>query len=297
MVSGSLETIRRSGNSAKTTLNEDRHMFNRFYGTKTQNPLDNDALRRMAPSVFAETKHASRKETYKFIPTINIVDALRKEGFLPVYASESRVRDESKKGFAKHLLRFRQHDGFSTVGEVKPEIVLLNSHDGTSSYQLSAGLYRLVCSNGLIVADGQIDCVRVRHSGNVVDNVIEGTYKIVTETPKVLEQMEVMRDINLTRAEQVVFADAAKGLRWDADAVNVDSESLLNIRRSSDRSPDLWTTFNILQEKLLKGGVEVQNKETKRSQRAREVKGVSENVRLNKSIWTLAEEMRKLKAA
>jgi hypothetical protein len=272
-------------------------MFNRFYGTKTQSPLDNNELRRLAPSVFAETKHESRKETYKFIPTINIVEALRNEGFLPVYASESRVRDESKKGFAKHLLRFRQHDGFSTVGEVKPEIVLLNSHDGTSSYQLSAGLYRLICSNGLIVADSQLDCVRVRHSGNVVDNVIEGTYKIVTETPKVLEQMEVMRGLNLTRAEQGIFAEAAKGLRWDADEVNVSADALLNIRRSADRSTDLWTTFNVLQEKLLKGGVEVQNKETKRSQRAREVKGVSENVRLNKAIWTLAEEMRKLKAA
>ncbi|WP_240348436.1 DUF932 domain-containing protein [Methylomonas sp. EFPC1] len=259
--------------------------------------MDNDQLRRMAPSVFAEHKHESRKNSYKFIPTIDIVEALRDEGFLPVYASESRVRDESKKGFAKHLLRFRQHDGFSAVGEVKPEIVLLNSHDGTSSYQLSAGLYRLVCSNGLIVSDGQIDCVRVRHSGNVVDNVIEGTFKIVKETPKVLEQMEVMRGLNLTRAEQGIFAEAAKGLRWDAEEVIVKNDDLLRVRRDADRSPDLWTTFNVLQEKMLKGGVEVENKETRRSQRAREVKGVSENVRLNKAIWTLAEEMRKLKTA
>ncbi|MDT4292386.1 DUF932 domain-containing protein [Methylomonas sp. MO1] len=273
-------------------------MFNnRFYGTKTQSSLDNDALRRLAPSVFAETKHESRKETYKFIPTINIIEALRNEGFLPVYAAESRVRDETKKGFAKHLLRFRQHDGFSIVGDVKPEIVLLNSHDGTSSYQLSAGLYRLVCSNGMIVADGQIDCVRVRHSGNVIDNVIEGTYKIITETPRAIEHMDAMRGLNLTRDEQGIFAEVAKGLRWDADETNVKNDELLRPRRDADRSPDLWTTFNVLQEKLLKGGVEVQNKKTKRSQRAQEVKGVGENVRLNKAIWTLAEEMRKLKAA
>jgi hypothetical protein len=292
---GRILTIR-PGNSAKAIF-EDRHMLNRFYGTNVQNPLDNDALRRLAPSVFADSKHESRGDRYKFIPTINIVEALRKEGFLPVYASESRVRDVTKKGFAKHLLRFRQHDGFSTVGEVKPEIVLFNSHDGTSSYQLSAGLFRLVCSNGMIVADSNIDCVRVRHTGNVIDNVIEGTFKIVQETPKAIEQMEVMRGLELTKAEQGIFAEAAKGLRWDADEVNVNADALLNIRRSADRSPDLWTTFNVLQEKLLKGGVEVQNKETKRSQRAREVKGVSENVRLNKAIWTLADEMRKLKTA
>jgi hypothetical protein len=288
----------RPGNSAKAILSEVVTMFNnRFYNTMNQGPLENDALRRLAPSVFAEAKHGSRAETYKFIPTINIVDALRKEGFLPVFASESRTRSEDKKGFAKHLIRFRQHDGFSSVGEVKPEIVLVNSHDGTSSYQLSAGLYRLICSNGMIVSDGQIDCVRVRHSGNVVDNVIEGTYRIVTETPKAIEHMDAMRGLMLTRAEQGIFAEAAKGLRWDGEEVSVNNADLLRPRRTADQSADLWTTFNVLQEKVLKGGVSVQNLNTKNSQRAREVKSVTENVRLNKALWTLAEEMKKLKAA
>lgn len=272
-------------------------MNNRFFNTLSQNPLDNDALRRLAPSVFAEDKHASRKESYKFIPTINVVEALRIEGFLPVFAAESRTRAEDKRGFAKHLLRFRQHDGFSKVGEVKPEIVLVNSHDGTSSYQLSSGLFRLACLNGMIVSDGEIDCVRVRHSGNVVNNVIEGTYKIVTETPKAIEHMELMRDLSLSPDEQYIFAKAAKGLRWDEEAVQVNSEELLRPRRSADQGNTLWQTFNVLQEKILKGGVSVRNLETHNAQRAREVKSVTENVRLNKALWTLAEEMRKLKAA
>jgi len=272
-------------------------MLRSFYGTKTQNPLDNDQLHRLAPSVFAEHKHESRADSYKFIPTINIVEALRNEGFLPVFATESRVRDVTKKGFAKHLLRFRQHDGFSTVGEVKPEIVLVNSHDGTSSYQLSAGLYRLVCSNGMIVSDGQIEAIRVRHSGDVVNNVIEGTYHVVEQTPKAIECMEAMQGIELSPAERRIFANAAKELRWDTEALAVDNDALLLPRRTGDRSNDLFTTMNVLQEKVIRGGVNVMNKETRRSHRAREVKGVSENVKLNKAIWTLAEEMRKLKAA
>ncbi len=265
--------------------------------TKFQNPLTNDQLYRFAPSVFAEEKHESRKESYKFIPTINIVEALRNEGFFPVSASESRVRDDSKKGYAKHLLRFRQHDAFTNVGDVKPEIVLLNSHDGTSSYQLSAGLYRLVCSNGMIVADSQIDAVRVRHSGNVIDNVIEGTYNIVREIPKVIEHMDIMKEISLYPDEQLALTEAAKVLRWDSEEVEVDNKELLRPRRMADKSTDLWTTFNILQEKILGGGVMVQNKETQRSQRAREVKSVTENVRLNKSLWVLAEMMQQLKTA
>lgn len=270
---------------------------NRFYGTNSQRPLENDELRRMAPSVFADDKHDSRGDRYKFIPTINVVDALRTEGFFPVFAAESRVRDVNKKGFAKHLIRFRQHDGFSTVGEVKPEIVLVNSHDGTSSYQLSSGLFRLACSNGMIVSDGEIDCVRVRHSGNVVDNVIEGTFRIVNETPKAIERMDAMQQLVLSHGEKQAFAEAAKVLRWDGEEMRVDNAELLRPRRSSDRSDNLWMTFNVLQEKILKGGTRVQNIETRNTQRAREVKSVTENVRLNKALWTLAEEMRKLKTA
>ncbi|MGJ0490971.1 DUF932 domain-containing protein [Methylobacter sp.] len=270
---------------------------NRFYNTLSQLPLENDQLRRLSPSVFADNKHESRGDRYKFIPTINVVEALRNEGFFPVFASESRARSENKKGFSKHLIRFRQHDGFSTVGEIKPEIVLVNSHDGTSSYQLSSGLFRLACSNGMIVSDGEIDCVRVRHSGNVIDNVIEGTYRIVNETPKAIEHMDAMRSLTLTNGEKKAFAEAAKMLRWDPEEMAVNNNELLRPRRSSDQSGDLWTTFNILQEKIIKGGTYVQNKETHNTQRAREVKSVTENVRLNKALWTLAEEMRKLKAS
>jgi len=266
-------------------------------GTRAQQPLDNDHLRYLAPSIFAETKHESRADRYAFIPTINVVEALREEGFLPVYATESRTQDESKKSFAKHLLRFRQHDGFNQIGEVKPEIVLVNSHDGTSSYQLSSGLFRLVCMNGMVVSDGQIDTVRVRHSGNVVDNVIEGTYRILDETPKALEHMSAMQSVGLSGAEKNIFADAAKELRWNSDEFEIRNEDLLRPRRYEDKGNDLWTAFNVVQEKTLRGGVHVRNKEKRTVRRAGEVKSVTENVRLNKALWSLAEKMAELKAA
>ena len=120
---------------------------------------------------------------------------------------------------------------------------------------------------------------------------------MVSQTPKALEQMELMQGIDLSPAERRIFAEAAKELRWDADEVAVDNDALLLPRRTGDRAGDLFTTFNVLQEKVIRGGVNVMNKETRRSHRAREVKGVSENVKLNKALWTLAEEMRKLKAA
>ena len=121
-------------------------------------PLTDDTLRAYAPSIFAEAKHASRSERYAYIPTIHVLNGLRKEGFLPFYVAQSRTRHEDRREFTKHLLRLRHvnHIQALTVGSEFPEISLLNSHDGTSSYQMDAGIYRLVCSNGLIVDAGDV---------------------------------------------------------------------------------------------------------------------------------------------
>jgi uncharacterized protein DUF932 len=44
------------------------------------------------------------------------------------------------------MLRFRHEDVSQSlaVDDVIPEVVLINSHDGTSAYKLIAGLYRLM---------------------------------------------------------------------------------------------------------------------------------------------------------
>lgn len=271
---------------------------------RTQTPLANDQLFRMAPSIFAEGKHDSRSERYQYIPTIQVVEELRKEGFYPVLATESKARSEDKKGYTKHMIRFRGHDGFNNVGDIQPELVLVNAHDGTAGYNFYSGLYRYACANGWIVMLSEMERVSVRHTGNVLHNVIEGTYKVLESMPIVMERRELMLDINLNAEERHVFANAVKSLRWDGDKAHVNNDALLRPLRSSDRATDLWTTANILQEKVIRGGVRVApiDQETHepqgwKAQRAREVKSVSENVRLNTALWTLAEEMRKLKAA
>lgn len=97
-------------------------------------PLTNDELQRIVPSAFSEEKHDSRSERYTYIPTIVILDRLRDEGFQPYYATQSRTRDQDKRDFTKHMLRLRRHDQIN--GKEVPEIILLNSHDGSSSYKM-----------------------------------------------------------------------------------------------------------------------------------------------------------------
>src|SRR5262249_39656086 len=145
--------------------------------------LTNDQLHRSAPSIFASTPWHHMSDGYRFVPTIEVVDLLRGRGFQPVRAQQSRSRIEGKGAFTKHLIRFR-HDSLidaPRVGEEIPELVLVNSHDGTSSYQLMAGIFRLVCSNGLVVQSTDFGSIRVHHSGgkDFQQRVIDATYQIV----------------------------------------------------------------------------------------------------------------------
>lgn len=263
------------------------------FAFRSNEPLTNDQIARYAPSVLAEEAHESRGERYAFIPTIHVLEGLRKEGFQPFEVRQTKCRDEGKRDFTKHLIRLRHADAITSQGEV-PEIVLLNSHDGTSSYQLLAGLFRFVCQNGLIAGDICND-IRVRHSGRVVDDVIEGSYRVLDNIRLVQDRVEQYRAIDLAPEEQNAFAQSAALLRWDEDKVPVDAERILAVRRWEDRKTDLWTTFNRAQENLLNGGLRGRTTTGKRTT-TRAVGGVNENVRLNKALWTLADSLARFKS-
>jgi hypothetical protein len=260
---------------------------------RSDSPLSDDQILRAAPSVFADAPHGSRSARYAYIPTCEVVNGLRSEGFQPFMACQARSRIEGKAEFTKHMLRFR-HVG-QINGETANEIILVNSHDGTSSYQMLAGCFRFVCHNGLICGD-TVEDFRVRHSGDILNNVIEGAYRIVDEFEQVESSKDLMQSIQLTQGQQNAFANAALQLRYDPeDNVPIDADKLNTTRRVADRGADLWRTFNRVQENIMQGGLRGFNRNGGRMT-TRQVTGVSENVRLNRALWTLAEEMAKLAA-
>ncbi len=139
-------------------------------------PLTREELMQVVPSVFGEEKHTSRSENYTWIPTITVLESLQREGFQPFFACQTRVRDPGRRGYTKHMLRLRRNG--EITGQHVPEIILLNSHDGSSSYQMLPGYFRAICTNGLVCGQS-LGEVRVPHRGNVVDRVIEGAYEVV----------------------------------------------------------------------------------------------------------------------
>lgn len=263
--------------------------------------LDNDMLRRLAPSVFAEAPHESRSSRYDYIPTSRIVDGLREEGFEPVKVITSRTSDESKKGFEKHMIRFRQRStGQISVGDTFPEVVLVNSHDGSTSYNLMAGLFRLACSNGMIVPQDEVGEIHIRHKGGqVIDDVIDASFTVLDQSMRAIEVIDQWKGIELDTRQQAALAVGAHYLKFADKDGQIDTpitpDQLLTPRRVGDRSNDLWSTFNVVQENVIKGGLRgvrpAQGQKKHRRVTTREVKGIDGNVHLNKALWKLAEAL------
>jgi hypothetical protein len=264
------------------------------------NVLTNDQIRTIAPSAFASAAHESRSERYAYVPTVNVIDAMRGEGFLPVSATQSRSRIPGKSDFTKHMIRFRRDDGAQALtralGDVSAEVVMINSHDGTSAYNLLSGLFRLVCLNGMVASMGDLESVKIPHSGKIIDRVIEGSYRVIDGSRKALDTAHAWKGIELSKDEQMVFARSAAQLRFDPETQPVNIGRLIAPRRIEDRSNDLWTVFNRAQEGIIRGGQHYVSA-TNRRQTARAVQGIDKNVGLNQALWTLGAEMAKLKGA
>jgi len=262
---------------------------------RSNEPLSDDQLRRVAPSIFAEAAHVSRSDRYTYIPTSTVLAGLRKEGFEPFMVAQTRVRDDSKREHTKHMLRLRHA---SQINDAEAnEVILLNSHDGTSSYQMLSGLFRFACSNGLVCGETFAD-IRVPHKGKVVDEVITGAFEVLDGFDLVRESRDSMRAVALDAAESDIFARAALALKYEPSATApppITESQVLRPRRSADSAPDLWSTFNVLQENLVRGGLPARTKNGRR-QSTRPVEGLDTNVKINRALWMLAEEMRRLKS-
>lgn len=273
--------------SLATRFAKNRHTI------QSNEALSDAEIRRVVPSIFAEDKHASRSERYTHIPTAEVLSGLRREGFEPFMATQSRTRDASKREHTKHMLRLR-HPSQARGSEVN-EVILINSHDGSSCYQMLAGVFRFVCANGLIYGDAALD-VRVPHKGPVIDQVVGGAFEVLDGLTRVIDEREVMKGVSLNQGEQAAFARAALALRFDTESgpAPVTETQVLRARRSEDRANDLWTTFNRVQENLLQGGLRGRSLLGKQTS-TRAVVGIDQGVKLNRALWVLADEMRKLR--
>lgn len=284
----------------------------------------------LAPGAVATLKSISAYERgpglsdkYELFSTLNVVSSLAQANWLPVMAQEQSIRSLDRDGFQKHMVRFRQPtDTPVTLNGILPELILTNAHDGRSRYCLMAGFFRLACLNGLIVSQAEFASIFFRHIGFDEKDVIEASYKVIEDVPKIAEKIEDYRKIELDPREQRALAESALILRFSKpestistpfEEINQDSgeltidqrtfsvNSLLRPLRKLDEKPTLWNIFNVVQEKISKGnGFEntIHKNETlvtKINKKVRGINGINQNIEFNRGLWHLMEEMRKIK--
>ncbi len=256
---------------------------------QSHSPLTELTLQRVVPSIYADNAHESRTDQYTQIPTADLLASLSNEGFEPFYAAQAGVRDISRYGFAKHVIRFRHRSELEDVTGTMNEIILVNAHDGSSSYRLLSGCFRFVCLNGLI-SGNTVDEVRIRHRGDIADQVIEGAYRVLKSSSTMTESRLAMAQTRLSEGQQQDFANAALKLRFADLSHAPAAERLLRPVRHADIESDLWTTLNVVHEHLVKGGI-LGFSQNQRIVRTRAVNAIESQIKLNCGLWSLAEAM------
>jgi len=245
-------------------------------------------------SVNADHAAPDTSEKYSFIPTTRVLDVLADSGWLPSKVMETRAR--KNKGYQKHMVRLRRSSGPMAVGDSIPEILLINSHAGTAAFSFLCGLFELICSNGLVIARESYGAARVTHRGFTEDKVAIALDSTLANFDKVLDSRERMLGIELTRPEQLVFAESVIPLVSNGGKFTARPEDLIAAPIRGQLEPSLWNTYNTIQRNVIEGNVSRTNTQTHRTRRSSAVKNIAKNVALNEALWTLAEKMAELKS-
>jgi hypothetical protein len=252
--------------------------------------LNDDAIRAKAPSVFATQAADNVSAKYAYLPTYQAVRAMRVMGFEVAKVREGYKRSVEGRNYAIHELRMRKvgAEPHRELGDLVPEVLLRNSHDRTSGFSLSAGIFRLVCLNGMTVAESGFH-VNLRHVGaHQLDRLHTGIAMIQSQLPKTLEIARDWSKIVLSLDQVSRFAQKALEIR--GTSIDIQPAQVLRPRRYNDENASLWNVFNRVQENLTVGGMRGQGANGQR----RAVSGIrtlAADVSFNTKLWAAASEL------
>ena len=260
----------------------------------TDSFLTLDEIKQRASSIFSKTAAPTVSDKFTHIPTFKVIEDMSQLGWNVVDAKEVRARTEGTKGFQKHLVVFRNPDVVINGADgdtVFPQILLTNSNDGKNAFTFTAGLFRMVCENGLVISTEQFNDVKMRHMGYTFEELQSQIREMVEQLPLTVESMNKMKQIQLNEEQAKALAKKALTTRFteeQIDSVQVDLDALLEPTRDEDKGTDLWTIFNVIQEKIIDGdftymvGTKIR--------KARKVKNFKQDMEINQKLFATAAE-------
>ena len=262
-----------------------------------------EELQEVAPSIFTKTGSDKTSSKYTHIPTDRVIKDLELLGWGVVDAKEVNARQD--KGYQKHLVVFRNPDvsinkkSTNVDGEVFedivfPQILVTNSHDGKNSFKFQAGLYRMVCENGLVIADQQFEDYTIRHMGYDFEALQSVIKDMISNLDLTVESMNKMRKIELDENQQFEFAKQLLDIRVEGTDNMYKEDQIGDIlvpQRKEDFGDDLWSVFNRVQENIVEGNFKYYNAKTLGTERqARPIKNFKQDMDVNKKLFSAALE-------
>jgi hypothetical protein len=254
--------------------------------------LNETEIREKAKSIFTAKGAPGTSEKYAHISTFQIIQDMEKLGWGVVDAKQVRARKGD--GYQKHLVVFRNND-IVINGEdgdhAYPQILLTNSHDGKNAFTFTAGLFRMVCENGLVICSKEFENLKIRHYGYDFEELKNVISTMVEKLPLTVESMNSFKKKKLRKEQIAEFAKKAAAIRFGVEQlenITIDFDDLVTPTRPEDNGDDLWSVFNVVQEKLVHGMFEYTSGAKLR--KARKIKNFRQDLDLNAKLYELAVE-------
>ena len=264
------------------------------FGKGLDGYLTKDQIRNSSPLVFADAPtNPDVSDKYLFVNTETIIDDLEKLGWLPVQAAQRKARKKEGTIFSKHMVAFQNPEIKITSedgDDAYPRILLTNSHDGMQAFKFSVGIFRLVCSNGLVVADEQFSDFKIKHKGYSFEELRNVVCQAVEDLPNRVQVMNDMKNRILSEEEKRKMALDAMLIRAGVKELQYDDETIDDIlepKRKEDKGDDLWRVFNVIQEKVTQGEFHAALKGAK-VRKVRKIKSFEKDTKINQELFKLA---------
>ena len=264
------------------------------FGKGLDGYLTKEQIKSSTPLVFVETPtNPDVSDKYLFVNTETIIDDLDKLGWLPVQAAQRKSIKKEGTIFSKHMVAFQNPNIKITSqdgDDAYPRILLTNSHDGMQAFKFSVGIFRLVCSNGLVVADEQFSEFKIKHKGYTFGELRNVVKQAVEDLPNRVQVMNDMKNRILTEDEKrkmaldaMLIRAGVKELQYDEDTIT----DILDPKRDADKGDDLWRVFNVIQEKITQGDFHAALTGAK-VRKVRKIKSFEKDMKVNKELFKLA---------
>ena len=263
------------------------------------NFLSNEDIARLCPMALKDTP-TNPKVSSRYVQanTMTVVNDLAKLGWYPVQAKQCRNKKGSNGIRSFHMIAF-QNPNIKILkdGEVEayPRILLTNSHDGFNAFKFMLACFRLVCSNGLVVADNQMIDMSIRHINYNFEELRKIVSKAIEEVPNIVMTMNKMKEVKLNEDEKMNIATEVMRIRKGMEKnekIDLDKETIMDILspvRDEDKGDDLWSVFNVCQEKMIKGGFRATTRGNK-SRKQRSITSIKKDMEYNQRLWEVASQ-------